>query len=545
MDATYVSANSFTVVGDQTSIALPRRRVRADCGVDGYRYSTVESSNYSSPNTTVVVTESELTSNITTIDFGVVSPGDTGSLPPHQHDGEGDGGTTISGLTSLHVDGDATVTGTIYAHVYDSYSPLIMKSNGVTVISGSDITGIVEFPQGITVSGSEIVGTQGPAGVSGTAGVGGIDGVDGEDGREVWHSGSGAPSINLGEYNDLYLEEVTGVVYRKDDPALTADITGAGTATASSQHTYYDPSRAVDNDLTMYQAWAAEDPNNVWWKYDLGSGNEAVVTTVRLISRYYDGGAEFKNFRIEASNNNSDWDVLHADIHADNDQWQAYHFTNETAYRWYRIFIIDKYPSPPWIAILELELLEGVWDWQELITLKGTDGAQGPAGVSGTAGVDGIDGTDGSDAPTTFSGLSDTPNTYDAGKYLMSTASGSEWVEAQPLDYVDSDSYLEQLIAEFSYDSETPSGTVTIDDDSEIIIEVSNMAVGASNLNVTINNDTGNNYEWGNIYDDSADAHAEDYTLGYIRISTANRLSSSRVTIDPKVTGNDRAYTFV
>lgn len=57
----------------------------------------------------------------------------------------------------------------------------------------------------------------------------------------------------------------------------------------------------------------------------------------------------------------------------------------------------------------------------------GDVGSQGPAGVSGTNGVDGTDGTDGSDAPTTFSGLSDTPDTYDDGKYLKSTANGTEW----------------------------------------------------------------------------------------------------------------------
>jgi hypothetical protein len=53
----------------------------------------------------------------------------------------------------------------------------------------------------------------------------------------------------------------------------------------------------------------------------------------------------------------------------------------------------------------------------------------GPAGVSGTIGPEGPAGADGSDAPTTFSGLSDTPNTYEDGKYLRVTSSGIEAID--------------------------------------------------------------------------------------------------------------------
>jgi len=83
MNASYVSATQFTIAGDQTALFPAGRRVRGDCGVDGYKYGTVQSSSYSDPNTTVTLEESVLTSNLATVHYGVVKPGATGSLPDH------------------------------------------------------------------------------------------------------------------------------------------------------------------------------------------------------------------------------------------------------------------------------------------------------------------------------------------------------------------------------------------------------------------------------------------------------------------------------
>lgn len=99
MQATYVSSSSFTVSGNETANFTAGRRIKADCGGDGIKYATITSSSYSSPNTTVNIDESTLTSNLTDVWYGVVQPGATGSLPDHSHDGsEGSGGSiTVSG----------------------------------------------------------------------------------------------------------------------------------------------------------------------------------------------------------------------------------------------------------------------------------------------------------------------------------------------------------------------------------------------------------------------------------------------------------------
>ncbi len=83
MNASYVSATQFTVAGDQTALFTTGRRVRGDCGVDGYKYGTISTSSYSDPNTTVTLEEEVLTSNLTVVHYGIVDPSAVGSLPDH------------------------------------------------------------------------------------------------------------------------------------------------------------------------------------------------------------------------------------------------------------------------------------------------------------------------------------------------------------------------------------------------------------------------------------------------------------------------------
>lgn len=84
MDATYVSATSFTVTGDQTAHFTTGRKIKADCGVDGYKYGTVASSSYST-NTTVTIDESVLTSNLDSVQAGPSTIGTARNLVEHTH----------------------------------------------------------------------------------------------------------------------------------------------------------------------------------------------------------------------------------------------------------------------------------------------------------------------------------------------------------------------------------------------------------------------------------------------------------------------------
>ena len=97
ISATYVDADSFTVVGDKTANFTANRRVRCYCGaVDGYKYPVVLSSSYGDPNTTVELTadSDDLTANLESVEWSVVDDGPAGNLPLHGHTDEDEGGPT-------------------------------------------------------------------------------------------------------------------------------------------------------------------------------------------------------------------------------------------------------------------------------------------------------------------------------------------------------------------------------------------------------------------------------------------------------------------
>lgn len=69
---------------------------------------------------------------------------------------------------------------------------------------------------------------------------------------------------------------------------------------------------------------------------------------------------------------------------------------------------------------------------EEVATKVTYPAAQGPVGPPGPTGDTGPAG-----GVTTLSGLSDTPNIYEDGKYLRSTASGTEWTTASGVGITD------------------------------------------------------------------------------------------------------------
>lgn len=83
--ASYISATSFSTSGDVTDVLTVGRKVRANCGVDGYKVAAVTDSTYSSGTglTTVTVDGEALTSNLTGYLFGV---SDVAALPAHEHE---------------------------------------------------------------------------------------------------------------------------------------------------------------------------------------------------------------------------------------------------------------------------------------------------------------------------------------------------------------------------------------------------------------------------------------------------------------------------
>lgn len=442
MDATYVNTTTFMVDGDRTIEFNIGRRVKITLN-SGNVYSTVTGSTYSSPTdkTSVQIDEAILDATLTVVMYGVVSTGEYGSMPDHTHDGsEGSGGTisgtggggastfleltdtpssyddtkylrsTASGTewsevdlttfsgTSVHVDGDATVTGTVYAHVYDSYSPLTIKDGGITVVQG-DGSGVIDFPAGATISGATLQ-----------------DGADGADGN-IWTVASGVPNTVPNTIGDMYLDSSNYNVYQATSASGvvtygTTDLCTNGTAYASSVYldqAWYQPTKAFDNDTGTWWNSAYGAGPHYWIGYEFSS-----AIAVGKIRMYPYSDSNYALWKFQGTNDaEADWDSkvwtdLYTETSAPTAGWNSYETGNQTAYKYYRL-ISTSVSSNEW-PLRELEFFQTIiLDAYEL--------------------VGNIKGADGSDAPTTFSGLSDTPSSYDDGKYLRSTSSGTEWSE--------------------------------------------------------------------------------------------------------------------
>ena len=124
--ATYVDASTFTVPEDRTGEFVQGRRVLADCGDDGEVTSHVTSSSYDNGanETTVNIYDSVLTSNLSDVWYGAVSPGADGSLPIHDHSSEEQGGT--GAVPTTH---DNSKHSTAYlADAPDDGNPYLRKS---------------------------------------------------------------------------------------------------------------------------------------------------------------------------------------------------------------------------------------------------------------------------------------------------------------------------------------------------------------------------------------------------------------------------------
>ena len=148
-------------------------------------------------------------------------------------------------------------------------------------------------------------------------------------------------------------------------PDYTNDLTGNGTATASSTYRTpgaYEPGNVFDdNGSTIWDGCCSGYPTNQWLKYDFGVGNEKVINRYT----YTDQGGECPvDWTFEGSNNDSDWTVL------DSQNFTAAcqgNFTspifsngvNNTAYRYYRWYFTEGYgANSNGYRLTEAELME-------------------------------------------------------------------------------------------------------------------------------------------------------------------------------------------
>ena len=123
-------------------------------------------------------------------------------------------------------------------------------------------------------------------------------------------------------------------------PKMTSDTTpygeafGSGLDSGGNYHYYY----AFDkNDST--NAWL-NAPTNTYVGYKFTTPVCAKRVSIKTV---YDQAVRIKNFKIQASNDNSTWEDIYSGTYADNTDLQTFALNNNLYYSSYRLFILDNY----------------------------------------------------------------------------------------------------------------------------------------------------------------------------------------------------------
>ena len=405
MIAEYISANQFRVEEDRTGEFKTGRRIKAYCGVDGYVYSTILSSSYSDPYTTITIVENVLTSNLEDVLYGIVNIGETGAFPDHLHDGtEGQGGalphitttefSTYSGTLQTQIDNkpDTFLELTDTPSFYDSGKYARSTSSGIVwATAGQTFLDLTDTPT--TYSG--------------------------HTGKHLKVTSSGIDFIQLPAYNmftaasglpvsgnplDSYLNFNTGDIYAYALGASFYNNTKFNIASmphAASRTLSGAASNVSDGSTLTF--WQDDINTNQWVSIDLGASKN--IWKICLTGyQAYDTRMP-NNFRIEASSDNSNWNTIYTGIAVSNSSIDQFFIfpTPSPPYRYWRLYVIDNW-GDTWLLLSKFELYEGYesnsYSWQ----------------VRGNI-------------TPSFIKLTDAPHTYadSVGKYPQSTGSGIAW----------------------------------------------------------------------------------------------------------------------
>lgn len=176
-----------------------------------------------------------------------------------------------------------------------------------------------------------------------------------------------------------------GYVLTTDGTGGTAWLAASGGATVFTDLTDtppdYDnptPSDLIDNSKHTVSAsslsttpptvaiWATDNNGGTYWQSSTKSGNqwvkvdfgsEKIIVGTALEPRD-SSGATVTDFRIEGSNNDSTWTDLTGTLtHGNNANLETFNFSNTTAYRYYRIFLISAITSFDYYSITEWQLI--------------------------------------------------------------------------------------------------------------------------------------------------------------------------------------------
>lgn len=142
--------------------------------------------------------------------------------------------------------------------------------------------------------------------------------------------------------------------------AYLANFITGGTTFSSNDGPGSGKDLAVDGNIGTTWATASTEGPPQWWYYDLGSGVKKAARKVRIYQYYDANGGMLRDATVDASNNATDWITLYTiDDMPNSSGWNEYEFTNDSAYRYYRIYITANWRTVGlYCGFNEIEMME-------------------------------------------------------------------------------------------------------------------------------------------------------------------------------------------
>ena len=400
MLAEYISNNSFRVLGDESSNFVINRRVKLDCGVDGFVIASIDSSLYDSTYTNIVINEDTITTNLEGVLYSVVKPGSGGNIPNHNHStSEGEGGEIDIPMELISlIDTPSTYFGTEGYYLQSTGSGTIWAEISETGGGSSDVQSFLDLNDSpTTYSGTENYYLKSTG-----------SGIVFQDlllqNRSIFLEDTWPTGVTIG---DLFINQTNNTIYEKTQEIadgarkfwrlyidlnnnssyceiasfeLRATVGGVdqaygsgGVATESQVWTPgYEGSKAFDNNVATF--WITSIVNPCWLQFEFPSA--VLVRQIALIPRVTYGAYMPRTFTLQASLDGVVWED--AESWTDITSW-----TNAGLE-----FSVSELPSRS--------------GWDIVLTV-----------------------------PNSLLDLNDTPTTYSGtdGQFLQSTGSGVVWAE--------------------------------------------------------------------------------------------------------------------
>lgn len=167
-------------------------------------------------------------------------------------------------------------------------------------------------------------------------------------------------------YGGSYSVDKTATMTSNSAPA--PNVASASSEFSSSYQAWQAFDKSITN-ATRFDWATASGQSNAWIKYDFGAGNSKVIQKYTIvgvqINGYVDRLSAPRDWIFQGSNDNTTWSNL--DTRSYETDWyegekRAYTFDNETAYRYYRVYISANNSSTGTglFRLSEIELMEGV-----------------------------------------------------------------------------------------------------------------------------------------------------------------------------------------